>query len=211
MALVALSAVHAQDFRAAPPVTGRPVLELAAWPENACTPLLRASDCAFYQCRETQRQQLADEPCAGRDNYYLSYGYKYCSRFSARQPRFSSKGRLWVAGVRSCLMGYLDRNVTLQASCLEVRSIAMRSHPGCYVTPSPDVPGICSLKPDDWLRILTAIEPKDSNLQQAIITKALCIQRWLRRRHGAPKNWNRGLDEDRQALEASEGLADVGQ
>ena len=123
--------------------------------------------CDYYLCRERQH------PC-GEAGYYKGYGYKYCERFSQLEPRLSAPGKDWVRKTLRCLQEHIDRNVPTDTPCPQVRKSAYDSHPGCYVRG-----GVCFLDPNEWLDILSVIDPGDHELIQVLLTGVSCIGNWI--------------------------------
>lgn len=151
-------------------------------PSPAClAPRSIEAPCGFYsECLEASR------PCeATRDAYALSYGQKYCSRFTglAEGGTLTPQGRAWVEETRSCLQEALvdDLPGGLRAggTCADLRARAFDSHPFCYLTSGR---GFCRLPLQDYPRILALYELPDmvglESLRQMGQVLDGCIKRW---------------------------------
>ena len=141
-------------------------------PLDSCSEYESFNDCQMcemYSCLESEH----DLDC-GQRGYFRGYGKKYCERFSAITGEFmSDAGRLWLADVRECLLGEVERILEKTSACSGIRQEAFDSHPQCYIDS-----GLCSLPPGDWAHIVATISPWDNDLKQVILSGAGCLQEW---------------------------------
>ncbi|MBT6179921.1 MAG: hypothetical protein HOI23_21950 [Deltaproteobacteria bacterium] len=141
-------------------------------PLDSCSEYENFNDCQMcemYSCLESEH----DLNC-GQRGYFRGYGKKYCERFSAITGEFmSDAGRLWLADVRECLLGEVERIIEKTSACSGIRQEAFDSHPQCYIDS-----GLCSLPPGDWAHIVATISPWDNDLKQVILSGAGCLQEW---------------------------------
>lgn len=118
--------------------------------------------------------------CTGRDNYAVNYGEKYCKKYNATYHLFSEEGKIWIGEVSKCLQEALVPTLDAGLTCQQVKDIAFKSHPGCYVNS-----GLCSLPFSDWLKILYTVRQAFSDeftetMTSAIKSAVRCIWcQWL--------------------------------
>ncbi len=155
-------------------------------PITCYAPETHPDPCSFYeQCVE------ATQPCEGgrrRDVYAVSYGFKYCSRFTglAASGTVSGQGREWITSTRSCLqealVPFLPGGTEVGATCSELRAAAFQSHPFCYVSASPS---FCRLPVSDYGPILKLYELPDmvtpESIAQMISVVDGCLRNWAGR------------------------------
>jgi hypothetical protein len=95
-------------------------------------------------------------PCNGDDEYFLSYGKRYCDQFLGL-PDFSSEGKKWRDKTLICLqeaiVPKLDISNKPVCDCKIMKQHAFVSHIRCYLAD----PSICSLPATDKLKILNAV------------------------------------------------------
>ncbi len=107
-------------------------------------------DCSWYrECLEVRY------PCEGTEGgYAIEYAERYCNLFNDHSSDFTQSGRLWVDGVRKCLQVALVPSLRpwITKTCADIRSDALDSHPGCYLTPGLGAPSICNLPCSDVWR-----------------------------------------------------------
>lgn len=111
----------------------------------------------FYNCVE----EIFN---CGENGYPLGIGVKYSDKFYFEtRPKLSAQGQLWIDKTLICLQQEFRDRITSEASCDEVKELALRHHPDCYVQS-----GFCALSRRDKLKVGTTISVKD-----AISTKGL--------------------------------------
>ena len=102
-------------------------------------------------------------PCDGDANeYFVSYGKKYCERFLAIS-NFSDAGKKWRDSTLRCLQGVivpkLDISESPKCNCVEMKAFAFRSHVECY---TKNTSSICELPLSDVNRIRAVIDIADA-------------------------------------------------
>uniref|UniRef100_A0A7S2VKU4 EGF-like domain-containing protein n=1 Tax=Zooxanthella nutricula TaxID=1333877 RepID=A0A7S2VKU4_9DINO len=116
--------------------------------------------CAWYSVCLAERFPGCEDHA---HEYAISFGQKYCQRFTDNAARFSSAGQIWIESVKLCLQEELVTDVLSPsvnvADCTQIRRTAFDSHPRCYVQPDKSDPsiGICHLmvtNPRDIVLIL---------------------------------------------------------
>ena len=148
---------------------------------NCYSPPLPYSICGFYiDCLEKYY------PC-GNEGYAISYGYKYCERFSDENFTncSSDKGDEWMDYTLPCLQEALVPIIetnTNNLTCNKIKYYAFDSHSDCYTGGGGDVPNgpsICFLPLDDVKCILNTIDTKDLlsplGIKEDIQTAQVCI------------------------------------
>lgn len=134
---------------------------------TACyMPETLADPCSFYvECLERASPcEASDGGRKGDAAYAVSYGFKYCSRFSALGggEALSDAGRGWIATTRSCLqtalVPFLPEEPRAGATCGQIRAAAFDSHPFCYLEAQPS---FCRLPLGDYGPILSLYELPD--------------------------------------------------
>jgi len=112
-------------------------------------------NCALYDRLDRQCG------CKGTDEYFVSYGRRYCQRF-LRSSGWTSAGTRWRDQTLVCLQQSLSRAMHQDAahvcSCQNTRDIAWQSHVRCYTQASASV---CRLPLSDLLKIYSIIDAAD--------------------------------------------------
>jgi hypothetical protein len=97
--------------------------------------------------------------CGGPDEYFISYGKKYCEKFL--KTDFSGAVKVWRDSTLKCLqqkiIPELPRNAE-SCDCKSMRSFAMATHVACYTQPRAS---ICSLSVPDVRKIESVINLPD--------------------------------------------------
>ena len=139
---------------------------------SSCIDALQKTDCgqcSYYECLEEKAQ-------CGEDGYLMNFVGKYCNRFTqVTYPRLSVFGKVWLEGVRECLISNMENGYYNGESCKEIEERGIEDHIKCYVNT-----GICSLPVSDWLNILGTIPPNEIPLRQAISVGNECIKDFLK-------------------------------
>ena len=74
----------------------------------------------------------------------------------------------------------------MNKTCADIKKEVFDSHPDCYLRPTPEVPGICSLPLKDLLRIFWLVNfnggalynaPVETGLQMLSVMEG-CIEQW---------------------------------
>ena len=128
---------------------------------NFRTPSNTTNECSdppYGQCSFYADCLKARYHC-GPNGYPIGYGLKYCEKFKAAQPTFSSQGQVWLTNTRKCLQDAFIPEATggvgAVKTCNELMDKDFNIHPGCYLDN-----GICSLPPSDWLAIVDIVSLK---------------------------------------------------
>ena len=103
-------------------------------------------DCQFYvDCVDFYFPECSKP----EDNYAKRFGEYYCKRFDANLFLFTSKGKKWIAAVKTCLQKAIEKMVpTLpKLTCAQLKRQAFDSHVECYNRPAPGV-SFCKLCQD---------------------------------------------------------------
>jgi len=106
--------------------------------------------------------------CTGRENYAINYGEKYCKKYNLTYNWFSLKGQVWIDKIRKCLQVALVPTLGAGLTCEQVKQVAFKSHPGCYVNN-----GLCDLPFTDWLKILYTVRQAFGDEFVETLTSAL--------------------------------------
>jgi len=121
-------------------------------------------DCSWYRnCLEARYQ-------CGPDGYAIRFAEKFCNLYSDHFDDFSLAARNWINAVHKCLQLFLIPNLrlwTMGKTCADIRTESFASHPGCYLNPSPGVPGICELSCIDALKITWLVNVEGGAIVQA--------------------------------------------
>ncbi|KAI0238561.1 hypothetical protein LSAT2_010708 [Lamellibrachia satsuma] len=130
------------------------VRPVTLWVANGCTSLKKLGDCKFYEC--------LDSKVHGKDDYALSYGFRYCQRFSNLYNDFNSDGKKWVKNVKICLM---EEVATLYKGIYSrgaIKKIAFNSHADCYVKSG----SFCKMASDlvNWDALFNVFKPQNNEL-----------------------------------------------
>lgn len=100
-------------------------------------------------------------PCGGDDEYFLSYGKKYCEAFLGA-ANFSSEGANWRDRTLTCLqetiVPELDISDNPTCNCSSMRAFAFDSHVSCYTQSGAS---ICDLGVSDLNEIRKIIDIGD--------------------------------------------------
>jgi len=130
--------------------------------------LSNCGQCSYYNCLEEKAQ------CGG-EGYLMNFVGKYCNRFTqVTRPRLSEFGKVWLDGVRECLIYNMEYEYYYGESCESIEDRGIKDHINCYVDT-----GICSLPTSDWLKILGTIKPQEFPLFQAISVGNKCVKDFL--------------------------------
>lgn len=101
-------------------------------------------------------------PCDGSpDEYFISYGKKYCSAFLAN-AKFSNAGEKWRDSTLRCLqekvVPRLDLSDEPKCDCAKMKEFAFESHVECYTSSGAS---ICDLGSGDLAEIAKTVDAKD--------------------------------------------------
>jgi hypothetical protein len=142
-----------------------------------------ATPCGFYgECLEAGRA-CEKSP----DAYALSYGAKYCTRFTelAASNLLTPTGRRWVEETRACLqdalVDQLPGGTQANGSCRSLRTAAFDSHPFCYFKSGV---GFCRLPLGDYPRVLALFELPDLATVESVRQMVQVIDSCLKRLTG---------------------------
>jgi hypothetical protein len=95
-------------------------------------------------------------PCTSGDNYFISYGRKYCDRF-LNETAWSAAGKQWRDKTLLCLQKSIAAKLSLQSprtcNCREMKEFAFQTHINCY---TQNAASICKLPVTDWTKILSS-------------------------------------------------------
>ena len=154
------------------------LLLVAALPWPAAAADLRGDtdpSCTAYRDRFPQRCR-----CDGdRDEYFGTYGLKYCNRFMANTA-FSDAAARWRDRTLVCLQdriaAKLDALPGPGCDCAAMRTFAFESHVDCYTQAQHS---ICRLQPGDVAEIVGTIDMADllrtrEGLAQALAVASKC-------------------------------------
>jgi hypothetical protein len=153
-----------------------------AWTSTVAAQCINTASpsCGVYE------QCFADRcDCTGSpDEYFISYGKKYCERF-LDLPGLSQKGRQWRDSTLRCLQEKIVPELpadgdSKKCNCKEMRSIAFDSHVACYTKPGNS---ICDLPNEDLKVIFDAVDPLANSMDKKGISQALrvfgiCLGKW---------------------------------
>jgi hypothetical protein len=107
---------------------------------NNCSELI--GSCAYYLCRETQKNCNAN-------GYFISFGYQYCSESLINLSKeVSDRAKAWLTDVAICLQQKMEE-IPNENSCSSIKKFAIQSHDECYTETN-----FCSLKIKDIFKIL---------------------------------------------------------
>lgn len=137
------------------------------------------ASCNFYPCLSTKSK-------CGSKGYAMSYGYKYCTRFSNFDKFYGRNTRVirWKNKTLSCLQKALYfeyKNLSLGKPktsknaryCKQLSKYAFKSHACCYL-----YGGICYLNPVTQFKIFTVVDVRElasmKTAKQASQTAASC-------------------------------------
>ena len=89
-------------------------------------------------------------PCSSSpsDEYALTYGNHYCTKYENNLNKFSSQAQQWIGKVRKCLQLALKTQLGSGISCSNLKVEAFDSHTKCYVDS-----GFCELPLSDYVEI----------------------------------------------------------
>jgi len=101
-------------------------------------------------------------PCDGdQDEYFISYGKKYCSAF-LNDANLSDQGKRWRDKTLVCLqekiVPKLDISNHPSCDCSAMKAFAFDVHVACYTQPGAS---ICDLPDSDVARIAWTVDFKD--------------------------------------------------
>jgi hypothetical protein len=130
--------------------------------------------CSFYSdCMESK------VPC-GPNGYALSYGLKFCHKFSSTLESFSPRGQRWIWDTMNCLQKTLVPSLeNCKNNCSILQKAAFASHPRCYVKS-----GVCELPAFDWVTIVSVVGKdllNEEGFVQALKTVPHCVPDILER------------------------------
>lgn len=135
---------------------------------NSCIDTINLSSCgqcSYYDC-------LEEKVSCGENGYLINFVGKYCNRFTQiTRPRLSEFGKVWLDGVRECLIYNMEEDYYEGESCESIEDRGIEDHISCYVDT-----GICSLPAGDWLKVLGTIKPHEFPLFQALAVGNKCIK-----------------------------------
>ena len=119
--------------------------------QNAATPSCGVyKSCFAKQC-----------PCSGADEYFVTYGEKYCKAFLGNAS-LSSEGQKWRDRTLICLqeaiVPKLDLSNEPKCNCQEMRKFAFDTHVSCYTQPGAS---ICNLPIGDVTAIASTVNVAD--------------------------------------------------
>jgi hypothetical protein len=100
--------------------------------------------CSFY-CKANT------ELSCHQDNYLMSFGYKYCHLFLAKENSFNPSSQQILSKIRTCLIQNLSERADL--TCENVEQIASNSHISCYLENN-----FCQIELRDKLSILSLVQ-----------------------------------------------------
>jgi hypothetical protein len=127
-----------------------------------------ANDCEYYSCIEQSKH-------CGKYGYLMNFGDKYCRKFTSKEKLLSTKGKIWMSNVRSCLIRKLE-NVDQDLSCQKYRKAAIDQHIPCYTES-----GYCQLNKKDKNVILKIIS--GSLWKPTLISAAIKVLKYCNRLH----------------------------
>ncbi len=116
-------------------------------------PVPSGENCLFYKefsqpigCQNYEQQ-----------SYIRTYGLKYCTLFLSQKERWPVELNRWREQTSVCLQEMLlDNPKRLKPGCYQLQEFAFDTHPICYKQA-----GICSLSPNNLLKIIKVIEMND--------------------------------------------------
>lgn len=137
-------------------------------PSSSCLDALslnKCGQCSYYECLEEKAQ-------CGDSGYILDFVGKYCNRFTqVTYPKLSEFGKVWLEGVRECLIYNMESKYYEGESCESIEDRGIEDHIECYVNT-----GICSLPVNDMLKIIGTISPKELPFKQMISVGNKCLE-----------------------------------
>jgi hypothetical protein len=118
-------------------------------------------------------------PCTGADNYFISYGRKYCDRF-LNETGWSAAGKQWRDKTLLCLQKSIAAKLSLQSpttcDCREMKEFAFQTHINCY---TQNTASVCKLPIADWRKIVSIVDTADVidsyGAKQVLATLKICI------------------------------------
>ena len=121
-------------------------------------------------------------PCTGGDNYFISYGRKYCDRF-LNETGWSAAGKQWRDKTLLCLQKAIAAKPSLQSprtcNCREMKEFAFQTHINCY---TQNAASVCKLPIADWRKIVGIIDTADFidsyGARQVVATLEMCISNY---------------------------------
>ena len=100
-------------------------------------------------------------PCTDADNYFISYGRKYCDRF-LNETGWSAAGKQWRDETLLCLQKSIVAKLSLQSpttcNCREMKEFAFQTHINCY---TQNAASVCKLPIADWRKIVGIFDTAD--------------------------------------------------
>ena len=145
----------------------------------------KGDKCKWYRdCLELRYPCQYSSEC-----YAIEYAELFCNLFLENYNSFLSSGRMWIDGVRKCLQDTLVELINppnMNKTCADIKQEAFNSHPSCYISPAPEVSGICSLPWKDVWMIFRLVNfkggalfsaPVETGLQTLYVTLG-CIDEW---------------------------------
>ena len=113
-----------------------------AFSQSICAPLLEY--CSYYTC-------ISNELGCGPQDYFNSFGKKYCSQFERNENHFSPHGQVFLKEVANCLREEIENNLST-ITCSTAKPKAASHHVRCYIEA-----GFCGLSFMDRYRIFQTI------------------------------------------------------
>jgi hypothetical protein len=116
--------------------------------------------------------------CPPADNYFGSYGRKYCERFMA-STGWSAAGLRWRDRTAACLTGELTRFLAHArgCGCADVKAFAFESHARCYTAQPASA---CRLPLADIARIYGLVDAGDLfdplGMRQTLAITFACVR-----------------------------------
>jgi hypothetical protein len=122
-------------------------------------------------------------PCTGSDDYFISYGRKYCDRF-LNETGWSAAGKQWRDKTLLCLQKSIAAKLSLQSprtcNCREMKEFAFQTHINCY---TQNAASVCKLPIADWRKIVGIIDTADFidsyGARQVVATLEICISNYI--------------------------------
>ncbi len=100
-------------------------------------------------------------PCSGANEYFMSYGAKYCKSF-LDNTALSNAGKKWRDSTLRCLqetiVPHLDIAAQPKCNCGQMKQRAFDSHVACYTKSDAS---ICNLPSTDVVQIGKTVDMKD--------------------------------------------------
>lgn len=128
--------------------------------------------CNYYKCVDAHTK--CSEP-PGYKNYSVDYGLKYCEKYSALTNDSDITIARWASRTRSCLQDKMkiemvhnlnlikkqDIKLPSKAICNSIYDQAFHDHPICYTNKPTYTESICTMKPDNIIKIAGLVDNSD--------------------------------------------------